>query len=162
MGKTLEERYNDATNETYVGRVKMLQANEVATRGVNFLDGDPVGTWSPGRTDSPDKFQNEFIRNKPGDFRYGGGGKVPGTYALTRWLDKSLKIAFDGEGPTSRPMGYWHDSKFTLLNDMKNSNVQLHNFVPLPNKSFSDSLNPLAKGRVTGTPSGPSPAGLNG
>jgi hypothetical protein len=164
----LEERYNNASENTYVGRVRARQAAEAgAGPGVNFLDGDTRGTWSPGTEAAPDTIQKEFTRGAAGDFRYGGGGKEPGagdSYLLSRWLDKSLKIAFDGVGPSRLPTGYWLNSRYTTLNDVRNQGVKLHNYAPVSGKAFSEAeiLSELSKGKITGAPSGPSPAGLNG
>jgi hypothetical protein len=75
---TLEERYNQAAESTYVGKVSAQQAADAGARGgVNFMDGDGRGTWAPGQTPPPDVVQNEFKRGAAGDFRYGGGGKTP-------------------------------------------------------------------------------------
>lgn len=152
---TLEERYNAAGADSYVGRVKTLQAADVgAGKGVNFLDGDGRGQWSPGSEAAPDVVQNEFTRNAAGDFRYGGGGKVPGSYLLSRWLDRGIT-----KGDT-----YFANNKFTTIQDVRNPNNLVHKYSPLSGKSFQDigKLSELSKGKVTGAPSGPSPAGLNG
>jgi len=167
---TLEERYNGAPETTYVGRVRMRQAADVGGNkpGVDFMDGSGRGSWSSGGgTPAPDEFQTEIKRNAAGDFRYGGGAKSPAltndsTYPLSRWLDKSLKIAFDGVGPASLPTGYHRNNRFTLLNDNRNMNVKLHNYTPRLNDDYTNTLIELSKGHVTGAPSGPSPSGLSG
>ena len=162
----LEERYNAATENTYVGRVRMRQSSEAgAGPGGNFFDGDGR---SPQSETSPDQFQGEFTRNEAGDFRYGGGGKAPGTgdsYLLSRWFEKSLQIAFDGVGPTRLPTGYWKNNRYTTINDVKNSGVKIHTYAPVAGKAFDEAsiLSEFSKNVViNGTPSGPSPAGLNG
>lgn len=155
---TLEERYNAATAETYVGRVKNLQAaDRGAGDGVNFMDGDARGIWSPDATAAPDQVQSEFTRNAAGDFRYGGGGKVPGsadnTYALSRWLTKGVE-----KGDT-----YLTNNRFTTVNDVRNGGTLLQKYNWLKEDStFAGKLPDLSKGKVIGTPSGPSPKGLNG
>lgn len=155
---TLEERYNSATDNTYVGRVKKLQAAEVgAGRGVNFLDGEPRNSWSPDSTAAPDQVQTEFTRNAAGDFRYGGGGKVPGstdnTYKLSRWLTRGVE-----KGDT-----YLANNRFTTINDVRNAGTLLQRYNWLQeNSTFAGKLPDLSKGKVIGSPSGPSPAGLNG
>ena len=161
---SLEEMYNNAGSQTYVGQVRTLQAEDRgAGRGVNFLDGDGRGKFSPGLNSSPDQFQEEFKRNNAGDYRYGGGGKVPGTYATTRWLEKSLKLAFDGEGPSSRPNGYWGDNRFTLLNDARNSSRILHQYVPLPGRTLLDNTSSFTRAIIVGSSvSGRLPLGLAG
>jgi len=166
---TLEERYNAASGDTYVGRVRALQAAEAgAGRGVNFFDGSGRDAWSAESTAAPDEFQDEFTRNGAGAFRYGGEGKAPGSaandYSLSRWLSKSLNIAFGGEGPRTQPAGYWNNNRFTTVNDTRNAGTLLHRFAPVDGKRFDESalLSEMAKGVLSGAPSGPSPAGLGG
>jgi hypothetical protein len=164
---TLEERYNSAGANTYVGRVRQLQAaDSAAEQGVNFMDGNGRGQFAFGASPAPDEFQTEFTRNSPGDFKYGGGGKVPGgnnnSYILSRWLDSALQIAFGGKGPNTQPAGYWGNSKFTTLSDPRNANTLVHKYAPLPDRDFVSKLQMGAKGRVGGAPSGPSPNGVNG
>lgn len=164
----LEERYNSAGENTYVGRVRTRQAADAGSgAGVNFFDGDARSEWSPGSEAAPDSIQKEFTRGAAGDFRYGGGGKEPGAgddYLLSRWLDKSLKIAFDGQGPSRLPTGYWNNVRYTTVNDVRNAATALHNYAPLDGKKFEEAaiLSELSKGKITGTAAGPSPAGLNG
>lgn len=164
---TLEERYNAAGMDSYVGRVRMLQSAESnAEQGVNFMDGTTRGNFAFGAAPAPDEYQKEFTRNQPGDFRYGGGGKVPGgnnnTYALSRWYDQAFKIAFEGKGPATQPAGYWGNSKFTTVVDARNAGTQVHRYTPIANKDFINSLQVGSKARATGAPSGPSPAGISG
>lgn len=152
---TLEERYNAAGNETYVGRVKNQQAADVgAGAGVNFLDGDGQSRWSPSKTAAPDVVQNEFKRNAEGDFLYGGGGKVAGTYALSRWLPKG----------TDKGDTYFTNNRFTTVQDVRNASTLIHKYSPLSGKSFevAGNLSEMAKAKFTGSPSGPSPAGISG
>jgi hypothetical protein len=164
----LEERYNAASENTYVGRVRTRQAAEAgAGPGVNFLDGDARSTWTPGAEAAPDEFQKEFTRNNPGAFLYGGDGKEPGvgtSYTLSRWLSKSLNIAFGGVGPSRLPTGYWKNPRFTTVNDVRNGNTTLHRYAPEAGASFAEStiLSEMSKGRIAGSASGPSPAGLQG
>ena len=157
---SLEEMYNSAGSDTYVGQVRTLQAEDRgAGRGVNFLDGDGRGKFSPGLNPAPDQFQDEFKRNTAGSYRYGGGGKVPGTYDSSRWLEKSLKLAFDGEGPSSLPTGYFLNNKF---NPQVNGE-QLHKFAPLPGRTLLDNTSPFTRAIVVGSSvSGRLPLGLAG
>jgi hypothetical protein len=165
---TLEERYNAASENTYVGRVRARQAADAGSGpGVNFFDGNPRNAFSAGSEAAPDEYQEEFTRNGEGAFRYGGEGKAPGSgtdYSLSRWLEGSLKIAFGGAGPTTQPTGYWNNNRFTTLNDVRNGGTLLHRFAPVEGKQFDESalLSEMAKGVLLGAPSGPSPAGLNG
>lgn len=143
----LEERYNSAAPSSYVGRVRDGQSSEAgAGPGVNFMDGTP--RTAPG----PDEVQREFTRNNAGDFKYGGGGKVPGTYALSRWLTRGLEKARD----------YFTNNKFTTIaqGDTRNApGTQVHKFSPLPGKKFEESsiISELAKGKINGPASGPTP-----
>lgn len=157
---TLEERYNAAGLNSYVGRVKGLQAAEAGSGpGVNFVDGVARSEWSPNSIAAPDVVQTEFTRNNSGDFRYGAGGKTPGSpansYLLSRWLQKGLEKAF---GPDS----YYTNNRYTTVNDVRNANNKIHAYAPLPNKDFIGNLMEMSKGRVNGSPSGPAPSGLNG
>lgn len=150
----LEERYNSAAANTYVGRVKQLQAADAGAReGVNFFDGDARGTWSPDSTAAPDQVQKEFTRNAAGDFRYDGGGKVPGTYTLSRWLQRGVE-----KGDT-----YLTNNRYTTVSDVRNANtiIQKYNWLKT-DTNFVAYLSEFGKAKVNGSPSGPAPAGLNG
>jgi hypothetical protein len=157
----LEERYNAASNDTYVGRVKNLQAADVgAGRGVNFFDGDGRTEWDPSATAAPDEVQNEFTRNDAGDFRYGGGGKSPaltdnGSYPLSRWLARGLE-----KGDV-----YFANNRFTTIGNVRNApGTIVHKYWSADGKRFDESaiLSELSKGKLSGSPIGPSPAGLGG
>jgi hypothetical protein len=157
---TLEERYNAATPNTYVGRVKNLQASDVGGNkpGVNFMDGDARGEWSPSTTPAPDQVQAEFTRNTAGDFRYGGGGKTPAatndkTYPLSRWLTKGV----------DKGDAYLTNNRFTTVNDTRNSGTLLQRYNWLKESdTFTGKLSNFSKGKVIGSASGPSPNGLQG
>ena len=156
----LEQRYNNAAASTYVGKVRETQAAGTAGAGVNFLDGDGRGTWSPDATAAPDEVQTEFKKNAAGDFRYGGGGKVPAgtsnkSYPLSRWLARGVE-----KGDT-----YFTNNRFTTTGDVRNApGTTVHKYSPLTGKRFDEAaiLSTLVKGRLSGSPAGPSPAGLNG
>lgn len=158
---SLEDMYNNAGSETYVGQVRTLQAEDRGRgAGVNFLDGDGRGKFSPGLNPAPDAFQTEFTRNAAGDYRYGGGGKVPGTYNTSRWLEKSLKLAFDGEGPSSLPTGYFLNNKF---NPLLSNGERLHKFAPLTGKTLLDNTSNFTRSIIVGSSvSGRLPLGLAG
>jgi len=151
---TLEERYNNAGADSYVGRVKSLQAADAgAGAGVNFLDGAARNTWTPDATAAPDQVQKEFTRNAAGDFRYGGGGKVAGTYELSRWLTKGVD-----KGDT-----YLTNNKFTTVSDVRNASTLLQKYNWMnEGKTFSGNLADISKAKIVGSATGPSPAGLNG
>lgn len=158
----LEERYNAASENTYVGRVRARQAADAgAGQGVNFLDGDGRGQWEPGQTAAPDVVQNEFKRNAAGDYRYGGGGKAPagtnnGEYPLSRWLQRGVE-----KGDT-----YMVNNRFTTVTDTRNASNIVYKYSPLEGKSFAESsiLSELSKGKISpqSSPVGPTPAGLGG
>lgn len=154
----LEDRYKAAAATTYVGKVRDQQAAKTAGPGVNFMDGIGRDAWDAAVNPAPDQYQEEFTRNAAGDFRYGGGGKVPGTsYTLSRWLNKGLEKATE----------YFANNKFTTIiaGDTRNAPGRVvHAFSPLSGKTFGESqiLSELAKGKITGAASGPTPGGLNG
>lgn len=156
----LEQRYNAAAVTTYAGKVRTTQAAGTAGAGVNFFDGDGRAVWEPGQTAAPDVVQNEFKTNASGDFRYGGGGKVPAatnnkSYPLSRWLARGVE-----KGDT-----YFTNNRYTTIADTRNApGTQVHKFSPLAGKKFDESniLSTFAKGRLSGGAAGPSPAGLNG
>lgn len=158
----LEERYNAASENTYVGKVRARQAADAgAGAGTNFLDGDGSGQWQPGQTAAPDVVQNEFKRNAAGDFRYGGGGKSPGgtnngSYPLSRWLQRGLE-----KGDT-----YMTNNRYTTITDARNSSNMVYKYSPMVGKSFSESaiLSEMSKAKIgpQSSPVGPTPGGLNG
>jgi hypothetical protein len=133
---SLENLYNQASNGTYVGRVKAQQATDAnTTDGVNFMDG------TRRRNPEPDEFQTEFKRNREGTYAVGGAqGTVSPTndtkYVLSRWTPKSLKLAFEQDGPASLNKGYY-TSRFRTATSPKGS-VIVHNYTPLPNQTFKD------------------------
>jgi hypothetical protein len=133
---SLENLYNQAANGTYVGRVKAQQATDAnTTDGVNFMDG------TRRRNPEPDEFQTEFKRNAEGTYAIGGAqGTVSPTndknYVLSRWTPKSLKLAFEQDGPASLNKGYY-TSRFRTATSPKGS-VLVHNYTPLPNQTFKD------------------------
>ena len=164
MSMTLEQRYEAAKEDSYVGRVRLRQEESVGGNkpGVNFMDGE--GRQRPNN--KQDEYQNEFTRRD-------GGTKIFPTvpnskvYAQSRWLEKSLKIAFDGVGPSNLLSGYFGNSRFTSLSDVRNANKTLHEYAPLTNKKFEEStvLSSFAKNRASSLRNlsyGPSPASLQG
>jgi hypothetical protein len=151
---TLEERYNAAGANTYVGRVRTLQAADVGGNkpGVNFMNGEGFTGTPP----APDQVQTEFTRNNAGDFKYAGGGKVPGSpdnkYVLSRWLTKGVE-----KGDT-----YLTNTRFTTVSDVRNAStlLQRYNWLKDTNK-FIGTLAEGTRGRITPA-TGPTPAGLQG
>ena len=158
---TLEERYNNSGADSYVGRVRLLQSAERgAGDGVNFFDGVGRGQGNS----APDEYQTEFTRNEPGAHLYGGGGLEPGatndgSYPLSRWLNKGVDKAFDGAE------SYFLNNRYTSIGDVRNApGTRVHNYAPVSGKRFDESaiLSELSKGKISGSPKGPSPAGLQG
>lgn len=160
---TLEERYNAAAANSYVGLVKDKQAADAGDiNGVNFVDGDGRGAFKAGQTPPPDVVQNEFKRNKEGDFRYGGGGKSPaatndGSYPLSRWLARGTE-----KGDT-----YYVNNRYTTIGDTRNApGTLVHKFSGLEGKTFYEAagLSEFAKNRADPKASsyGPAVGGING
>ena len=147
---SLEELYNSADTTTYVGRVRTTQASDAnVINGVNFLDGT-----KRGRAAVADQFQTEFTRNEPGAYVVGGAqGSVPTTnnktYAMSRWTQKSLKLAFEQDGPASLDKGYYTNRFRTATS--KAGDVLVHNYTPLNGKGFKD-VNVAARNRINSAP----------
>lgn len=131
---SLVDLYNSAANGTYVGEVKAKQATDVGAKdGVNFMDG------TRRRNPEPDEFQTEFKRNAEGTYAIGGAqGTVSPTnnktYELSRWTQKSLKLAFENEGPASLSNGYYN-SRFRTAVTAKGAQL-VHNYTPINNNGY--------------------------
>ena len=148
---SLVDLYNQAEKGTYVGEVKTKHATDVGAKdGVNFMDG------TRRRNPEPDEYQTEFKRNAEGTYAVGGAqGTVSPTndknYQLSRWTEKSLKLAFEQEGPASLDKGYY-TSRFRTATSPKGS-VLVHNYTPLPESGYLDK-NASAKARYNSAPTG--------
>lgn len=131
---SLVDLYNSAANGTYVGEVKAKQATDVGAKdGVNFMDG------TRRRNPEPDEFQTEFKRNAEGTYAIGGAqGTVSPTnnktYELSRWTEKSLKLAFENEGPASLSDGYYNN-RFRTAVTAKGTQL-VHNYTPINNNGY--------------------------
>lgn len=147
---SLEELYNDANPNSYVGRVRTKQAADAeVTSGVNFMDGTRRGARP-----SPDQFQTEFTRNSEGSFLTGGAqGVVPSTtdksYPLSRWTRRALLLAFEKDGPASLQQGYYTNRFRTAYS--KAGETLVHNYTPLLNQGFKD-VNKSARDRINSAP----------
>ena len=157
---SLVDLYNSAANGTYVGEVKAKQATDVGAKdGVNFMDG------TRRRNPEPDEFQTEFKRNAEGTYAIGGAqGTVSPTnnktYELSRWTQKSLKLAFENEGPASLSNGYYN-SRFRTAVTAKGAQL-VHNYTPINNNGYinknssaglrynSSAISPIGVGSQTG------------
>jgi hypothetical protein len=150
---TLEERYNAAGADTYVGKVRSKQAADAgAIDGSNFMNGEGFVGTPP----APDQVQTEFKRNAAGDFRYGGGSKIPAatnnkSYPLSRWLAKGVDKADS----------YLVD-KFKQLNDVRNGNKAIHQYDWRTAGNSFAGKSATAKSRIDGSPAGRAPGGING
>lgn len=142
---SLEQLYNDASRNTYVGTVRARQAEMAGTNGpplVNFLDGDVRGS-----EETPDQFQREFTRNESGAYKSGGAQSITRAAGatLSRWTAKAYELAFGGKGPSTLPSGYYNN-KFT-------NNGTLHLYTPKRDSGFVDK-NTSAGTRKNSSPSG--------
>lgn len=132
---SLLEKYNSAAAGTNAGKSRTV----VGVSGVNFFD----GTGRNQNNVAPDEYQREFKPNAAGDYRYGGGGKVPGTYILSTWLAKAV----------NKVDTLFANSAFAsiLKGDTRNApNTVVHKFTPASGKAFKDSasLSPFAKSKA--------------
>lgn len=162
---TLEERYNAAGNESYVGRVKSFQAADAgAIDGVNFLDGK-----KRTKTLAPDEYQTEIKRNAEKSFLYdapGKNGKVPGSDAdetgvkgLSNWTTSALDFSFKKSGTLislHEKFKGFKSSSPTKWTGQQNYHLWTRD------TTWVNGLQVGAKSRVTGASAGPSPAGING
>lgn len=141
---SLEKRWTEAAAGTNAAKARTI-ANAAATgpqtpaQLVNFFDGTGRST---GNTVA-DEYQTGFTGNKLGDFRYNAGGKVPGTYTLSKFLDKA----------TNKSDVLFTDSKFTTLvnGDSAGKNATgavVHKFTPSAKFQNANSLSEFAKGRI--------------
>lgn len=140
---SLENMYNDAAVNTYVGTVRERQApNAKGAQLVNFLDGQ-ARTRNDGKAD---EFQTEFTRNEPGSYVAGGAQGVQRNGSLTRWTPKAFNLAFGGEGPPSLRNGYY-EPRF------RRAGVKEVHFYTPEGATFGNS-NASAKSRLDSSPSG--------
>jgi len=150
----LKTRYENAAASTYVGKVRTMQAADAgAINGVNFMNGEGFVGTPP----APDQVQTEFKRGAEGDFKYGGGSKVPAatnnkSYPLSRWLAKGID-----KGDT-----YLTNTRFNTLSDVRNSSkkIQEYDWRAAGNSFAGKSTS--AKTRIDGAASGRAPGGING
>lgn len=135
---SLEELYNNASNGTYVGKVKATQVNDVgAGPSDSFFDG---GRKTQKTLANQDVFQTEFTRNAAGTNANGGAqGTVPlsndKSYQSSRWTSKALKLPFEGEGPASLNKGYYENTRFRAAITPKGI-TPVHNYTPLPDGGY--------------------------
>ena len=174
---SLIDLYTRATENSYVGRVRLQQAgitqnggdNNNLTDGTNFFDGT-----ARTRVPTADQFQTELTRNRPGALKYdasGQNGQTPGSSrsvtglgGLSRWTANALNIGF--KDAQVRPGKTSIHNRFKVFkgNDRWNGKTNFHLYNPVEaDKQFNKVLSTqFQKDRATaGTPS-PSPAGLQG
>jgi len=130
---SLLDKYNAAAAGTNAGNAR----DAAGVTGVNFFD----GTGRSQNNAAPDEFQTGFKPNAAGDYRYGGGGKTPGTYSVSSWLSKAL-----GKVDT-----LFSNAAFNsiLKGDVRNApNTTVHKFTPEANFQESETLTPFAKSKA--------------
>lgn len=132
---SLEAKYNAAAAGTNAGQAKAI--GTAASPSTNFFDGSARGQ---GNT-APDEFQQGFKPNAAGDYRYGGGGKVPGVYAGSTWLNKALDKAKD----------LFSNVAFNSIikGDTRNApNTTVHKFTPEAKFESAATLSEFAKSKA--------------
>jgi hypothetical protein len=150
---SLKDMYDNALSNTYVGMVRTRQEASAPTNQtlVNFLDGQPRGTYSQGATPPQDQIQTGFARNSAGSYILGGAQGIVRSENLTRWKDKALDIAFGKTGPTQLENGFY-TNQFRL----DNAGNQVHMYTPPASgrrNTFVDK-NEWARDRKNSSPSG--------
>jgi hypothetical protein len=130
---SLLDKYNAAAAGTNAGNARTV----VGVSGVNFFDGNGRNQ----NNSAPDEFQEGFTPNNAGDYRYGGGGKTPGTYAASSWLDKAVKKVDE----------LFSNAAFNsiLKGDVRNApNTPVHKFTPEAKFQESTALSEFAKAKA--------------
>lgn len=149
---SLETLYNDASPNSYVGTVRTRQSSDAPQNQslVNYLDGTTRDAQN-----IPDQFQKEFTRNAPGTFKSGGAQGIERNprQSYTRWTNKSFKLAFEKEGPSTLSSGYYIDRFRT---DSQNNLV--HMYTPNRGQTLRDKDSSV-RNRLNSSPSG-APTGL--
>jgi hypothetical protein len=154
MYMNLEQRYNTAPENSYVGRVRTKQAADVGVGiGVNFMD---AGYASPGGA-TADTMQSNFQRRASEDKNFTRGaettiaaGELKGA---SRWYGRALNFAFTNPGSTSTGLT---NSQYTSFKGMrtgtKDAWVDNPSFFHRwnPSTEFRNSLTGLAQTRATG------------
>ena len=157
----LEQRYEAATGNSYVARVKATQVASVGVRqGVDFMDaGAPKGT-------AADSMQSNFQRRASEDKVVTQGGDDTKTYAAnqlkgsSRWFGRALNYAFTD--PSSATSGLV-SSQWTLYKSLRvgtkdawtdNPNG-FRRWTPATTFNISATLSELAKTRATGKRAAP-------
>jgi hypothetical protein len=160
MAKTLEDLYKNSKSPGIEAARDIGTADD--RQGVNFFDGNPRGPWNLTAPVPADIFQGGFIENKEGK-NVSPAGSNDGSYPLSRWKETALKIAFDGQGPITRPSGYWQDIRFTKFEDSagRNTGTKLHTYAPVSGKRFGE-VSTSAKLRIESGGTSTSVTGLLG
>lgn len=155
----LEQLYNEASAQSYVGMVRDKQSSDapVEEQLVNYMD----GTARTRPNNESDEFQTEFRRNLPGSFKT-GGSQPPATtnnksYPLSRWTDRALRLAFEGRGVGPATL---RDGFYTERFRTDTAGRLIHNYTPRSGERLIDK-NMSAKLRNNTSPSG-APVGTSG
>lgn len=152
---TLEERYNAAAANTYVGRVRTTQAADYgANPGVDFMD---AGAKPLGASDS---IQSNFQRRKSDDAKVVQGGSETNNYdagelkGISRWYGRALNYAFTDPMAIANGIkdSQWTTFKSKRVNtrDAWKDSPIFHRWTPTVEFRTSTSLSEFAKTRATG------------
>lgn len=152
---TLEERYNNAASNTYVGKVRTTQAADYGAKsGVDFMDAGakPLGT--------ADSIQSNFQRRTSDDVTVVQGGDDTKTYGagelkgVSRWYGRALNYAFTDPAAIANGItnSQWTTFKAKRVGtkDAWTDNPTFHRWTPKEVFSASTSLSELARTRATG------------
>jgi hypothetical protein len=141
--------------------------NEAPSVGVDFMDGQARGPWKAGSSTIADVWQKGFVPNSKA---INPAGSNEGKYPDSKWTEASLKIAFDGSGPPTRPEGYLKDIRFNEFKDSAGRNgtlangftpTKLHNYAPLDGKRFGE-VSTIAGDRIKAGATSTSVGGIKG
>ena len=166
---TLEERYTNSTADSYVGRVRRFQSGVgeggELKDGVNFMDGDSRSQRADDGSYAAvkDEWQSEFTRTQKSQiFRINPDDTNNKSYPRSRWLEKSLKLAFDLVGPSKLPTGYYGHIRYKYADAVRGSISDPIHF-HTPSSQFNTKLaSTFSTNRATVKVGPPSPSGLNG
>lgn len=158
---SLEDLYDKAQPNTYVATVRDRQEASAPTNQtlVNFLDGQPRGTYRQGATPPQDVIQTEFTRNAERSYVRGGAqGIARGEgETLSRWTEKAFSIAFDGNGPSQLSNGFYTNQFRTAKGPSGQQTVHMYTPPTPSNRNTFIDKNSSARDKKNMTPSGAPP-----
>jgi hypothetical protein len=132
--------------------------NSAPGTGVNFMDGQARGPWTNGSTAVADVWQKGFVTN---DKVIKPAANNDKSYQDSKWIQDKEELAFSGKGPPQINTGYHGNPRYTILDDVKNKSLVLHNYTPIKNKGFAD-IDTWGKTRVAAGPTSTSVNGIHG